>query len=124
MKTSPEEELEKFNEEIILLRRIRQVIVEGSNDRKALNEFGIKRIITLGKPLYKVVESCEKEVAILTDLDAEGKKIYKRLKNEFSRRGVGINDRFRKFLSRYTKLRQIEGLENYINNLRQKVKYD
>jgi len=124
MKLTPEEELEKFKEELLFLRKVEMVIVEGANDRKALKIFKVKRIITLGQPRYKVIEICKKEVAIITDLDAEGKRIYAQLRSEFSRRGVKINNRFRKFLFKYTRLRQIEGLETYINHLRQKAKYD
>ncbi len=124
MRLTPEEELEKFSDELSILKKSEMVIVEGTHDKKALQTFGVRKIITLVQPRYKVVEACKKEAVILTDLDAEGKRIYAKLKDEFSRRGVKINDRFRNFLSRYTRLRQIEGLETYINHLRQKCKYD
>ncbi|MDI6736943.1 MAG: hypothetical protein QME12_00305 [Nanoarchaeota archaeon] len=103
------EEIEKLKDENI------PVIVEGSNDRKSLNELGLNNIIILkGKPLYKLVESIDdKEVAVLTDLDEEGKKLYHELRREFSARGVMINDRLRILLFK-TQLRQIEGLANYI----------
>ena len=32
------------------------IIVEGKNDKKALEEVGFKNIVTLTKPLYRVVE--------------------------------------------------------------------
>ncbi len=91
------------------------VIVEGSNDKKALEELGISNIIVLkGKPLYKVVEDIEaKEAVILTDLDAEGRKLYHDLKRELSQRGVKINDKLRLLLFK-TELRQVEGLKNYM----------
>ncbi|MFA5887839.1 MAG: hypothetical protein WC852_03970 [Candidatus Nanoarchaeia archaeon] len=103
------EEIEKLKAENTL------IIVEGSNDRKALNELGLSNIIILkDKPLYKLVESIEeKQVAVLTDLDEEGKKLYHELKQEFSQRGVMINDKLRLLLFK-TQLRQIEGLSNYI----------
>lgn len=122
MKVLPREELEKFEEEILLLKKEELVIVEGIKDKSALKKFGVKRIITLGQPLYKIVEMCKEEAAVLTDLDAEGRRIHSRIKNELSRRGVKVNDRFRNFLFKYTKLRQVEGLETYINHLRQKCK--
>ncbi len=109
-------------EELELLKKVQLVIVEGINDRKALNALGIRRVITLAQPLYKVVESCKKEAAVLTDMDREGRKLYSRLKSELSVRGIRINDRFRKLLSRRTRLRQIEGLESYINHLKQEIK--
>lgn len=120
MKLSPEEELERLKEELGLLKKVELVIVEGKNDRKALNSFGVRKIITLAQPLYKVIESCKKETAVLTDLDSEGKMLYAKIRSELSRRGVNINDRFRNFLFRNTKLRQIEGLESYINHLKQR----
>lgn len=103
------EEIEKLKQENI------PVIVEGSNDKKALEELGLSNIIILkGKPLYKLVESIDyKEVAVLTDLDEEGKKLYHELRQEFSQRGVMINDRLRILLFK-TQLRQIEGLANYL----------
>jgi 5S rRNA maturation endonuclease (ribonuclease M5) len=103
------EEIEKLKQENI------PVIVEGSNDKKALEELGLSNIIILkGKPLYKLVESIDvKEVAVLTDLDEEGKKLYHELRQEFSTRGVMINDKLRVLLFK-TQLRQIEGLSNYI----------
>ncbi len=122
MKVSPEDELEMLKKELELLKKVPIIIVEGAYDRKALNAYKIKRIITLVQPLYKVIESCDKEVAVLTDLDKEGRKLYSRIKSEFAQRGVKINDRFRKFLLGYTRLRQIEGLENYINRLKQEIK--
>ena len=122
MRPMPEEELQMLGEELERLKKVPLVIVEGINDRKALNALGIRRVITMARPMYKVVESCKKEAAVLTDLDMEGKKLYSRLRSELSVRGVKINDRFRRLLSMHTRLRQIEGLESYINHLKQEIK--
>ena len=91
------------------------IIVEGKKDKAALKALGAKNIITLC-PTYQLVESLsqEKEVAILVDLDSEGRKIYHKLKDEFSRRGIKVNDKLRLFLFKNTKLRQIEGLTKYL----------
>ncbi|MFH1849480.1 MAG: toprim domain-containing protein [archaeon] len=91
------------------------IIVEGKNDRKALEHFGIGRIFILNKPIYAMVEevSKSKDVIILTDLDAEGKKLYGSLSSGLRRHGVTIDNRFREFLMKKTKLRQIEGLVSY-----------
>ncbi|HLC74800.1 MAG TPA: hypothetical protein VJH88_03000 [Candidatus Nanoarchaeia archaeon] len=91
------------------------VVVEGKKDRKALEEFGVKRIIEKDA-YYKLVDKLqnEKEVSLLVDLDKEGKKIYARLNDELSRRGVRINNKLRHFLFRETKIRQIEGLTRYM----------
>ncbi|MBU2637705.1 MAG: toprim domain-containing protein [Nanoarchaeota archaeon] len=103
------EELGKLKKENML------VIVEGINDKKALNEFGITNVRGVkGTPIYKLVESIkEKETAILTDLDNEGKKLYHELKDALQRHGIRINDTLRLLLFK-TELRQIEGLANYM----------
>lgn len=102
------------------------VIVEGKNDKKALAEFDIKRVKPLAKrAIYKVVEEVaenSKECIILTDLDKEGKRLFKILNHDLNQHGVRINKKFRGFLFKHTKLRQIEGLATYVNNLKDKVR--
>ena len=94
------------------------VLVEGKEDKAALERLGITDIVQLNKrPLYKVVEELidrEKEVIILTDLDKEGKKLYGKLNHDLGRFGVKVDNGFRHFLFKKTKLRQIEGLDSYI----------
>ena len=92
------------------------VIVEGVNDKKALQSFGVKRVKTLSRrALYKVVEEVkDKEVVLLVDLDKAGKKLYAYFNSEFSQRGVRVDNKFREFLFRKTKLRQIEGLKRFM----------
>lgn len=90
------------------------VIVEGVKDAKAVKAAGVKRIYCLNKaPLYKVVEDIaagSSSVIILTDLDAEGKRLYGKLKTQLQFLGVEVDNYFREFLFRNTKIRQIEGL--------------
>lgn len=92
------------------------VIVEGKKDAAALREFGVQRIIELDA-YYKTIElvAHEREVALLVDLDKEGKKKYARLNDELSKRGVRINNNLRHFLFKHTKVRQIEGLTHYFS---------
>ena len=95
------------------------IIVEGKKDKKALEEFGIKNIITLKQALYKTVEeisSKNKEVIILTDLDKEGKELYGKLNSELQRFGVKVDKKFREFLFKNTTLRQIEGISKYMEH--------
>jgi len=96
------------------------VIVEGKKDKSALEKFGIKNIVTLSKkPLFSVIEETvdrDKEVIILTDLDKEGKHLYGRLNSELQRFGVKVNNSFRRFLFKETKLRHIEGIITYLDN--------
>ncbi len=112
------EHLEKIRDSGIL------VIVEGKNDRKALAEFGITNVMVLyGKALFEVVEEVEartKECIILTDLDKKGKQLYGKLNSKLGQMGVKIDNKFRHFLFRKTKLRQIEGLATYVNKLGEK----
>lgn len=92
------------------------IIVEGPNDEKALRELGIdNRIYQLSKrPLFQVIEAVtgnERQVIILTDLDKEGKKLYGTLSSGLQNHGVEIDNRFREWLFKNSKVRQIEGLK-------------
>jgi DNA phosphorothioation-dependent restriction protein DptG len=93
------------------------VIVEGKKDKKALEEIGFTNIIVLDKPLYEVVEQVnDKRVILLTDLDKEGKLLYSKLKKEFDKRGIVVNNKLRNLLFK-TELRQIEGLTSYLKKI-------
>jgi len=95
------------------------IIVEGKNDKKALEEFGIKNIIILRKPLYLIVEyvvNSEKDCIILTDLDRKGKELYSKLSSSLKQFGVNIDDYAREFLFK-TKIRQIEGISRHMRKL-------
>src|SRR3989338_2793007 len=113
--------LEKIN---FLIEKIKNtnilVIVEGKKDRMALQRLGIKNIAELSKkPLFQIVEeiaNSNKECAILTDLDREGRQLYSKLNSNLQKNGVKINNKLREFLFRNTKLRQIEGINSYLEN--------
>jgi len=93
------------------------IIVEGAKDKAALKELGIRNVLQMKGPLYKIVDQVkEKECIILTDLDKEGKKLYATFKKALERNHVKVNDAFRNFLFKNTSLRQIEGLTTYIEN--------
>lgn len=86
------------------------VIAEGAKDRASLQALGIENIIVLNKPLYAVIESISaKNVAILTDLDAEGRKLYHGLKSGLVSRGVKADDRLRLLLLK-AKIMHVESL--------------
>jgi 5S rRNA maturation endonuclease (ribonuclease M5) len=110
------QEIEKHVKKII--RDDTLVIVEGKKDKAALKKLGIKNILALNsKPLYKIIDKVdEKEVIILTDLDKTGKRLYSKLQHQLSQKGVKINNNFRNFLFRKTKLRQIEGIDSYLDS--------
>ncbi|MFQ5474820.1 MAG: toprim domain-containing protein [Candidatus Nanoarchaeia archaeon] len=95
----------------------KHIIVEGNNDKAALVKLGIpkKRISVICGAHFKFVEyiSHHKRIILLVDLDAEGRRIYRRLKTDLQHHGVQIDNKFREFLFKDTRLRQIEGLYSY-----------
>ena len=97
------------------------IIVEGKKDKIALQKLGINNVMELSKkPLYQIAEEISNsndECVILTDLDKKGKEIYGKLNSNLQRNGVKINNKFREFLFKHTKLRQIEGLHSYLENI-------
>jgi len=102
-------------------------LVEGKKDVLSLQSLGFKNIIPLNsKPLYKVVDELVKRnqtVAILTDLDPEGRKLYSTLQHQLKKQGIKIDNDLRNFLFKHTPVRHIEGLATYIKNqtLKQQV---
>ncbi len=97
------------------------IIVEGKKDKSALNSLGINNIITISKPLFSIVEDVSSKTnkcMILVDLDKEGKKLYAKLKHDLQRHKVKIDDRFRNFLFKNTKITTIESLPAYLKNIR------
>ena len=96
------------------------IIVEGRKDKAALVKIGIdgSKIVVLNtKPLFVVAEAVAKDydtAIILTDLDAEGKKLYGKLNTLLQQLGVKVDGNVRNFLFKNTKLRQIEGITNII----------
>jgi len=113
---------QEFDEELELIKSsTEKIVVEGPNDKKALVKVGIsaRRIITLNKPLYRIIEivlKTKQEVIILTDLDKKGKELYGKINHDCQQFGIRVNNRFREFLFK-TQLRQIEGLANYREKL-------
>ena len=112
----------ELNEWLDALKKTdKAIVVEGRKDREALRQLGVNsEIIELNnRALYKVIESVadnHKKVIILTDLDREGKRLYSILKSGLLERGVEVDNIFREFLFKKTKLRQIEGLAAYIKH--------
>lgn len=94
------------------------ILVEGKKDKEALVSLGMTQIMTVqGKPLYQIAENVAakyKECVILTDLDAEGKKLFAYFRRALSERGVRLDNSFRLFLFRRTPVRHIEGLPHYL----------
>ncbi|MFC1723762.1 toprim domain-containing protein [Nanoarchaeota archaeon] len=114
---------EKMQEWLERLRKNQEyIIVEGSNDKKALVALGINPnlIIIFGTAPYKLAEDLSKitkKVVLLVDLDKEGKKIYANLKENLNRVGVQVDHYFRRMLFKYSELSHIEGAFTYFRNL-------
>jgi len=89
------------------------ILVEGKKDKSTLEALGCKKVITLkGRPLFKVIEDLKcKEICILTDLDNEGKRLYHKLQTLCTKNGIKVDNSFRNYLFKETKIRQIEGLK-------------
>jgi len=112
--------IEEINQEISKLKTSNElIIVEGKKDRIALEKLGLKNITELSKkPLFQIMEDISdknKECIILTDFDKKGKQLYGKLNSGLSRLGVKVNNKFREFLQKNTRLSHIEGLNTYIN---------
>ncbi|MFH1400476.1 MAG: hypothetical protein ABIH41_03075 [Nanoarchaeota archaeon] len=115
MRTDPQlirEWIEGLNESGCL------VVVEGVKDRRALQATGVTaRIMTLSRrAIYRIVEdvvASGRDVVILTDIDAHGKRLYRLMVSELSQRGVRVDRKYREFLQTETPLDQIEGIRRY-----------
>ncbi|MBI2508414.1 toprim domain-containing protein [Candidatus Woesearchaeota archaeon] len=99
------------------------IIVEGKKDKIALENLGCSNVIMLNgnraglfRIAEKLPENC-KEAVILTDLDKKGKQLYHRIKKILTRNKIKVDDRFRIYLFKETKIRQIEGLKIYMKEI-------
>jgi 5S rRNA maturation endonuclease (ribonuclease M5) len=94
----------------------KSIVVEGRKDKAALQQLGINNtIFTINKPLFALAEeiaATTNDIIILTDLDKKGRELYGRLSTLLQRLGVRIDNQYREFLFRKTKVRQIEGLSH------------
>ena len=93
------------------------IIVEGPNDKKALEHFGIRNIFVLSRqPMFAVMEDVASQfddAIILTDYDKKGRIYYGKLSRGLQSLGVRIDNVFREFLY-HKKLSHIEGLVNFV----------
>lgn len=80
------------------------LIVEGRKDAEALKALGLIDIVPLnGQPLDKFVERLSgRETVILTDYDAEGKRLAGKLLKLLQRRRIKANPRLRRMLMNET----------------------
>ena len=108
------------------------IIVEGPKDKKALENIGINnKIIMINGPdrgLYKIVEKATefKQTILLTDMDKKGKELYGKLRKDLCKNGVEVDNKFREWLQKNTRLSHIEGIDSYILNDEklEKIRFD
>lgn len=110
---------QELQDQIIKLKNSKKaILVEGKKDKACLESLSFENVIEINKrPLYKVVEETSavyKEIVILTDLDKKGKQLFGYLNSGLQKHGVKVDNRFRNFLFKKTRLRQIEGLRSYL----------
>ena len=113
-----------FDELLTEIKKLKQenllIIVEGNNDKISLEKLGLHNVYSINKrAMYKIIDDAKEyeEVIILTDLDNEGKKLYKVLSVKLNELGVKVNNKFRHFLFKHTSVRQVEGLFSYMQRL-------
>jgi 5S rRNA maturation endonuclease (ribonuclease M5) len=113
-----------MKELIIELNKLKKsnklIIVEGKKDIIALKKFKINNVIEINGSLELFSEKItknNKEVILLTDLDNEGNKIFKKLNSYFNQQGIKVNNKFRNFLYEKTKFRQIESLNKFLTKI-------
>ncbi|MBW2980003.1 toprim domain-containing protein [Candidatus Woesearchaeota archaeon] len=113
---------EEIKKEIEKLKNSDNIImVEGIKDKRALNHLGLKNIVTLSrKPIFSIIEELSKKnkkITILTDFDKKGKELYGKLNSGLQKLGVKVDNHFREFLQKNTRVSHIEGLVSYLNKI-------
>jgi 5S rRNA maturation endonuclease (ribonuclease M5) len=101
------------------------VIVEGTRDKRALEELGITKEIEMcaSRPDTEFVDYLRtryKTVAILTDYDSMGKRINKRFIRRLEREGVKVENRYREKIGVILGLRGMKSIES-LNSLRRRI---
>jgi 5S rRNA maturation endonuclease (ribonuclease M5) len=97
------------------------IVVEGPNDKKALESLGISptKIFTLSKkPLFEAVEevtAAGRKAVILTDFDKEGRKLYCTLNSGLQAYGVEVDNFFREWLQKNSRIGCIEDLHEGVS---------
>jgi 5S rRNA maturation endonuclease (ribonuclease M5) len=100
----------RYNEQHILC------IVEGKKDVEALRSLGIHEVVELSTDSLFILEKAQSQViAILTDFDREGRKLYRKILRESSHVGVKVDPSLREFFISRTPLSVIEGISRFIN---------
>lgn len=115
MERADREEFEEFVELMDSLLEV-STIVEGCNDRRALESLGFSDVHVLDEPVYKVAERFSKKdrVQILTDFDRAGKRLFCELRHLLCQRGVDLQRELR-LAVKETGVTQVEDLAVFVN---------
>ena len=101
------------------------IIVEGSRDKRALEEIGITKEIVMcssksNTDFVDYLRSRHRTVAILTDYDRTGKRFNKKLSAQLEHEGVKVEWRYRRRIGRILGLRGMKCIES-MNSLRKRI---
>ncbi|RLE38853.1 hypothetical protein DRJ17_02760 [Candidatus Woesearchaeota archaeon] len=94
------------------------ILVQYKTDKDELEQLGIKNILYLTKPEYKVIEqiaSTSKECILLFNVNDKSNELCQKIRAKLEENGVKVNTRFRKLMFT-TDMREIRGLIKYIRN--------
>ena len=108
------DKIEKIEHEIFNIGEA-VVIVEGKKDRKALEPFGVKKILEIsGKSLEDIIDKLkdEKSVIIMTDFDEEGEKKLSQLITFLTKYGIKADTSLRKKFKSLFKIQKFEELSS------------
>lgn len=126
------ERLERFEDLLERLKRANAttpIVVEGANDRDALEQLGCTGRILLvhdGEPLIDTADRLAREhdsLILLFDWDRTGGSIHHRVKELLETHGIDYDAEFRRQLARLTvkETRDVEDLPDVLRHLRQRV---
>jgi len=114
---------------VSFLHRLREkkdsiIIVEGKKDKEVLKEVGFNNVYTI----YELRRDDEvflnyREAIILTDNDNKGRILYKYVRNLLESDGIIINDIERRKFFRYFRVRGVEDLRKYIEEIKFYINY-
>lgn len=98
-------------------------VVEGKNDKKALEFFGIDNIKTIHGPLPEFADSLKesgKDIIILTDFDRRGRMTAERLDELLKNDGVTVDLSYRREIRGLARIQTFEELVPRYNELKEK----
>ena len=100
------------------------IIVEGKKDKEVLKEVGFNNVYTI----YELRKDDKvflnyREAIILTDNDNKGRILYKYVRNLLESDGIIINDIERRKFFRYFRVREVEDLRKYIEEIKFYINY-